>query len=98
MTVQTLAIGRQKLVVLPESEYKRLLADAQRGTRDAVEFANEAIGRDLKRKREAARMNQIDVAQKAGIRVETLSRIESGHANPTVGTVKKILKALGEKV
>lgn len=97
MTVQTLAIGRQKLVVIPESEYKRLLADASRGTRDAVEFANEAIGRDLKHKRESAKMSQHAVAQKADIRVETLSRIESGHANPTIRTVKKILKALGEK-
>ena len=98
MTVQTLEIGRQKLILMPESEYKRLLADAHRGTRDAVEFANEAIGRDLRRKREAIKMSQQEVAHKAGIRIETISRIESGRANPTIGTVKRILKALGEKV
>ena len=98
MTVQTLEVGRQKLVLMPESEYKRLLADDHRSTRDAVEFANEAIGRDLRRKREALKMNQQEVAQKADIRIETLSRIESGRANPTIGTVKKILKALGEKI
>ena len=41
---------------------------------------------------------QADVAAKAGIRVETLSRIESGKGNPTVATVKAILKALGEPI
>jgi predicted transcriptional regulator len=34
------------------------------------------------------------VAQWAGIRQETLSRIENGRTNPTVGTVRSILRAL----
>ena len=98
MNVQTLTIGKQRVVVLPESEYKRLLSDAERVKRDALDFANEAIGHDLRSKRDKVKMSQEQVAMKAGIRVETLSRIESGKANPTVSTVKKILKALGEKV
>jgi len=31
------------------------------------------------------------------MRPETLSRLENGHGNPTVRTVRRVLKALGVK-
>jgi DNA-binding phage protein len=36
------------------------------------------------------------VAARAKIRVETLSRLENGHGNPTLATVRSILRALGD--
>ena len=64
----------------------------------AVEFGRLSIGRDLTAKRAATGLSQADVAARARIRVETLSRLENGHGNPTVATVRKILRALGERV
>lgn len=65
---------------------------------DAVKFAAESIGRDIRRKRAAAGLSQGDLAEKAGLRSETISRLENGRGNPTVATIKKILRVLGECV
>ena len=61
---------------------------------DAVTFANVSIGRQLRRRREEAKLSQAEVARKAKIRPEMLCRIESGNGNPTVSTVTKIVKAI----
>ena len=95
--IQTLRIGKREYVLIPAVEFRRLMRLAAPGVYDAVQFANESIGRDLERKRKAKGLTQAEVAGKAGIRVETLSRLENGRGNPTVATVKKILRALGEK-
>jgi len=63
--------------------------------RDAVAYARESIGRDIARRRRAARMAQAAVASRAGIRVETLSRLENGRSNPTVKTIRAIRRVLG---
>ncbi len=96
--VQTLKIGKRVFVLLPAADYQRLEHQAGRGHRDAVNFATESIGRDLHQKRGVAGLSQAELAAKAGIRAETLSRLENGRGNPTVATVKKILRALGERV
>jgi len=61
---------------------------------DAREFIESSIASDLREKREAAGLTQAEVAKKAKMRQEVPSRIESGHGNPTVATIKRILKAL----
>jgi predicted transcriptional regulator len=63
---------------------------------DVISHANLAIGRDLRKMREKASLSQVEVARKAKIRPEMLSRIESGHGNPTVATITKIVKALAQ--
>jgi predicted transcriptional regulator len=63
-------------------------------TFDAISYANLAIGRDLKKMREEAGLSQVHLARKAKIRPEVLCRIESGHGNPTVATITKIVKAI----
>jgi len=62
--------------------------------RDAVAYARESIGREIARRRRAARLSQAVVATRANIRVETLSRLENGHSTPTAKTVRAILSAL----
>jgi predicted transcriptional regulator len=61
---------------------------------DAVGYANMAIGRDLRNMREEFGFSQVEVARKAKIRPAVLCRIESGHGNPTVATITKIVKAI----
>jgi len=60
----------------------------------AVNYANMAIGRDLKNMREELGFSQAEVARKARIRPEMLCRIEAGHGNPTVATITRIVKAI----
>jgi DNA-binding XRE family transcriptional regulator len=83
-------------IVLPRSAYAHLhrYGKNARYVVDAVEYATWSIGRDLRRQRLAAGLTQAEVARRAGIRVETLSRLENARGNPTVATVSKIVRAI----
>ena len=89
-----LTLGGTAYVVLSRAEYERLRRDAERARENSSQFAGKAIGPDLRARRLQARLKSSDVARQAGIRVETLSRIENGRTNPTVATVQSILAAL----
>jgi len=90
-----LRVAGRDYVVLPVTVYRRLARLAREPHRDAVAYARESIGREIARRRRAARLSQAAVAGRAGIRVETLSRLENGRGNPTVKTIRAILRALG---
>jgi predicted transcriptional regulator len=53
-----------------------------------------SIARDLVRSRKGAGLSQQQLSKLAGIRQETLSRIESGKHTATLKTVEKIESAL----
>ncbi len=53
------------------------------------------LGEAVRQLRQKRGMTQEDLAHGAGITTGTLSLIERGHANPTWGTVKGIVHALG---
>ena len=61
---------------------------------DAVAYATVSIARGLRRLRRRAGLTQAEVARRAGIRAETLSRLENGRGNPTVATVSKVVRAI----
>lgn len=96
--IQTLLLDGRRYVVLPEDEYHRLVgelpaADAG-GTRPAVETMRALLGRDILRDRLRVGLSQAELARKAGVRPETLSRIEEGRQTPGVATVEKIERVL----
>ena len=64
------------------------------GYRPALPFVDASIARDLIRERRAAGLSQQQLADAAGLRQETLSRIESGKHSPTVRTLRKIEAAI----
>jgi DNA-binding XRE family transcriptional regulator len=68
-------------------------ADAQ-GNRPAVQFARVSIARKIIQDRKAAGLTQQELARRAGVRQETISRLESGKHSPTVRTVEKIDRVL----
>jgi DNA-binding XRE family transcriptional regulator len=68
-------------------------ADAE-GNRPAVPFARASIARSIIADRQALGLTQKSLARLAGIRQETLSRLESGKHSPTLRTVEKIDRAL----
>jgi DNA-binding XRE family transcriptional regulator len=106
MATQTLNFAGKSYVVLERAEYERLttLAKAadlpalprpdRKGSFPAVEFGCASIARGIISDRVKAGLNQKQLAKLAGIRVETLCRIETGRHIPSVPTIEKIDRAL----
>jgi ribosome-binding protein aMBF1 (putative translation factor) len=65
-----------------------------RGHYPAVKFAYASIARTIITRRRAAGWSQAELAAKAGVRTETVNRLESGRHSPNVRTVDKIDAAL----
>ena len=95
----------RRLVVLEEKEYERLRMKADEwepllpeplpnGNYPALEYMLASIARDIIRHRRRLGLSQVELARRAGIRPETLNRIEQGKHSPSVPTVAKIEKAL----
>jgi transcriptional regulator with XRE-family HTH domain len=57
-----------------------------------------ALGRAIRELRTERGASQAALAEKAGLTVAALSRIERGHTNPTWGTVVGLAAALGTTV
>lgn len=66
------------------------------GNYPAVEYARASLTRKIVRRRRAAGLTQADLARRAGIRIETLNRLEKGKTTPTLRTVEKISQALDD--
>lgn len=96
--VQEMRIGRQTFCLVKKADFVKLVHDAEGPYVDALEYTRQSIGKGLRRERLKAGLKQSEVAAKAGIRVETLSRLESGKGNPTSTTIQAICRALGQKV
>lgn len=106
-TVATLEVRGEKFVLIPESEYRRLKKRSApaapimpRMSRDGTYPAAEAMRAMMARKIIAARhavgLSQAALARKAGIRAETLNRLEKGRHTPDLATMAKINKALDD--
>jgi DNA-binding XRE family transcriptional regulator len=98
-------IGGKRMVVLEESEYVRLRQKADEwepplpaanadGNYPALEYARASIARDIIRHRRRVGLTQMELARRAGIRLETLNQIEQGKHPPSVATIDKIDRAL----
>ncbi len=61
---------------------------------DALDNAH--LAARLVARRKAAGVAQAELARRAGIRAETLNRIERGHTTPDFSTIRKLVVALGE--
>src|SRR5437588_13072517 len=95
----------KRMVMLDEASYEALLRKADlwepdmpapdaRGNYPALEALAVLQARDILRARRKLGLSQVDLARKAGIRPETLNRIEQGRNKPSVPTIAKIDRAL----
>lgn len=64
------------------------------GNYPAVEYARASLARKVIRDRVAAGLSQRELARRAGVRVETLCRIETGKHSPSIASIDKIDRAL----
>ena len=65
-----------------------------KGNYPALDYLRASIARDIIRDRLALGLTQKELARRAGVRVETLCRIETGKNTASVATVDKIDRAL----
>lgn len=89
-------IGGTPYVLIAKSDFDRLCRLADALPDDAGRFGRGSLGPDLRARRIKTGLTVTELARRAGIRLETLSRIENGHTDPSVRTVQSILRALEE--
>jgi transcriptional regulator with XRE-family HTH domain len=65
------------------------------GERKEVRAVVSAIGARVRRLRRSRGLSQIVLAELAGVHYNTLKRIESGDANPSIGVLLKLADTLG---
>ena len=58
----------------------------------------DAIGKIIRQRRKSLKVTQPDLAELAGISVNSLYKIERGEANPTLDMIEKIAEVLGLEV
>lgn len=106
MAVKILELGGKRWAILAEKDFKRLAAQAAeggwpelpkpdaQGDYPAVEYARASLAQKIVKARRMAGLSQAELARRAGIRPETLNRIEKGKTTPDVATIAKIQRAL----
>ena len=106
MNASPVTIDGKDFIILERAEFERLktLAKAAElpplpkpdvhGRFPAIEYARASIAREIIQGRVKAGLNQKQLATLAGVRVETLCRIETGKHTPSVPTIERIDRAL----
>ena len=103
---QTVTLAGQRFVIVPEAAFRQMAGDTKelplpprdaQGNYPAAEALQVSIARSIVRGRRKAGLTQVELARRAGIRTETLNRIEKGKHAPSVSTIEKIERALAKK-
>ena len=104
-TAKRVTIKGKPMVMMEEGDYDDVLrkvyadepdlpAPNADGNYPALETLDVLQARDFLRARRKLGLSQAELARRAGIRAETLNRIEHGKNAPSVPTIAKIDKAL----
>jgi DNA-binding XRE family transcriptional regulator len=103
MAHATMTMGGKTFALVPQREYEGLIqrtelsplpAPDKNGNVDALAYMRASMGRKLVARRQAVGLTQKALALAAGVRVETLNRIEKAKVTPDTATIVKIDKAL----
>jgi transcriptional regulator with XRE-family HTH domain/Zn-dependent peptidase ImmA (M78 family) len=84
----SIEIPWDKLRVITDKEFAKYLAEKS-------QEQSKLIGAKLKKLREKKSINSKELAERAGITPQTISRIEQGHTDVSFVTLRKILTAMG---
>ena len=109
MSATIVVLGGKQFAILPRAEFDRLrekagikgdvelppLAQADKdGTVPAVEYGLASIAREIVKRLWECQLTQTELSARAGVRLETLNRLERGKVMPTPSTVEKVDQAL----
>jgi len=109
MVAGTIQLRGIRFVIVPEAEYDRLRERAAvvgdvnlpklperlpNGNYPAIEALRVGLARKLIKRRWSARLTQAELARRAGVRAETINRIEKAKVTADTATVTKIVRAL----
>ena len=87
-------------VIIKEDEFRALTHTRYSKTKidalDAINISDQRIADRLLQRRQAAELTQKDLAKLAGVRVETLNRIEKGRTTPDFKTIRKLVNAINQ--
>lgn len=87
-------------VVIAEDEFLALTETACKETGmdelNAFDISDQRLADRLLKRRQAAGLTQKDLAKRAGIRVETLNRIEKGRTTPDFKSIRKLVNAINK--
>jgi DNA-binding XRE family transcriptional regulator len=107
MEHQTIRRNGKQFVLVPVEDYRSwtdndglppLPPVDEDGNSNAIEFARAAIARTLIADRRRANLSQQQLAKLAGVRQETISRIESGKHTATVRVIDKLSHAIRKAI
>jgi len=101
---RSVELDGMRYVILRESAFELLCGKARLGTRVAppneataapgLDLDRASLAEKLVRRRRAAGLSQAELARRAGVRPETLNRIERGRTTPDFATVRKLVVAM----
>jgi DNA-binding XRE family transcriptional regulator len=109
MITGSMELNGKRFVVIAEAEYEQLRRSAamagdvelprlprpdSKGNYPAVEALRVGLARKLIQRRWAVRLSQAEVARRAGIRPETLNRIEKARVTADTATIDKVIRVL----
>jgi DNA-binding XRE family transcriptional regulator len=105
VAAKRVTVKGKRMVMLEEGEFDRLLHKADEwepllpesdadGNYPALEALRVSLARKIIRDRRHLGLTQADLARRAGIRPESLNRIEQGRVTPSIRTIEKIDRAL----
>jgi DNA-binding XRE family transcriptional regulator len=109
MVAGTIQLGGKRFVIVPETEYDRLRhragaagdvdlprlpARLPSGNYPAIEALRVGLARKLIKRRWSVGLTQAEVARRAGIRAETVNRIEKARVTADTATIQKITRVL----
>jgi ribosome-binding protein aMBF1 (putative translation factor) len=93
-----------RYVILRESAYEHLcrlahvddaaLAEDESLLSPDIGTDRATLAKKLVRRRQSAGLSQVELARRAGIRQETLNRIERGRTTPDFATIRKLVVAM----
>ena len=105
-SARRVTVKGKRMVMIDEAAYEALLRKADlwepdlpapdgNGNYPALEALAVVQARDvLRARRKLVALSQVELARRAGVRPETLNRIEQGRNKPSVPTLAKIDRAL----
>ncbi len=101
--IQTVTLSGERFVILPEAEFLRIAGEPRDpelppanvdGNYPAIEIARALMARKMIRARKSLGWSQVELARRAGVRPETINRIEQAKRSPNLVTFDKLYRAL----